>query len=61
MFGSVFFFNFLPVGVTVSTLWPATVIKSHVTEVMNVPDSQMRTPDIFADATLGILNEPTDK
>lgn len=48
-------------GVSISTLWPATVIKAHVTDVMNVPNSHMRTPDIFADAVLGIVNEPTDK
>ena len=49
------------VGVSISTLWPATAIKSHVTDVANVPDSHMRTPHIFADAVLGIANEPSDK
>ena len=48
-------------GVSISTLWPATVIKAHVTDVMNVPNSHMRSPHIFADAVLGIVNEPTDK
>lgn len=48
-------------GVSISTLWPATVIKAHVTDVMNVPNSSMRTPQIFADAVLGIVSEPTDK
>lgn len=48
-------------GVSISTLWPATVIKAHVTEVKNVPNSLMRTPEIFADAVLGIVNEPTEK
>ena len=46
---------------SISTLWPAIVIKSHVTDVGNVPDMHMRTPHIFADAVLGIVNEPTDK
>lgn len=48
-------------GVSISTLWPATVIKTHVTDVMNVPNSQMRTPQIFADAVLGIVSERTEK
>ena len=48
-------------GVSISTLWPATVIKSHVTDKGNVPDKFMRTPEIFADAILGIVNEPTQK
>ncbi|WAR12861.1 HSDL2-like protein [Mya arenaria] len=41
-------------GVSISTLWPATVIRAHVTDVMNVPASHMRTPDIFADAVCRI-------
>ena len=51
----------LCIGVSISTLWPATAIKSHVTDIGDVPDSYMRTPHIFADAVLGIVNEPTDK
>ena len=52
---------FINTGVSISTLWPATVIKSHVTEKGNVPDKFMRTPEIFADAVLGIVNEPSQK
>ena len=48
-------------GVSISALWPATVIQAHVTDVLNVPLTHMRKPDIFADAVLGIVNEPTDK
>ncbi|XP_052233845.1 hydroxysteroid dehydrogenase-like protein 2 isoform X2 [Dreissena polymorpha] len=48
-------------GVSICTLWPATVIQSHVTDVMHVPRSHMRTPDIFADAVCRIVQEPTDK
>lgn len=48
-------------GVSISTLWPATAIKSHVTDIQQVPDKYMRTPHIFADAVLGIVNEPTEK
>ena len=42
-------------------MWPATAIKSFVTEKMNVPDKMLRKPEIFADAILTIANESTDK
>ena len=48
-------------GVSISTLWPATGIKSFVTEKMNVPDKMLRKPEIFADAILTMANESTDK
>ena len=48
-------------GISVSALWPATVIESQVTEVMQVPRSHMRKSTIFADATINILNEKNRK
>lgn len=48
-------------GVSISTLWPATGIKSFVTEKMNLPDKLMRSPEIFADAMMTIANEKSDK
>lgn len=49
-------------GVSISALWPATVIRSHVTDkLMVVPDRVMRTPDVFADAVLEIANDPTER
>ncbi|KAK3759782.1 hypothetical protein RRG08_041737 [Elysia crispata] len=47
-------------GVTISALWPATVIKSHVTEVRKLPPSFMRKPTIFADACLEIAQEKSE-
>ncbi|KAL4235130.1 hypothetical protein ACF0H5_006768 [Mactra antiquata] len=48
-------------GVSISALWPTTAIKAHVTDVLGVPNSTLRKPDIFADAVLKIVNEPTNK
>lgn len=48
-------------GVSISSLWPATGIKSFVTEKMNISDKLMREPSIFADALLTIANEQTEK
>lgn len=48
-------------GVSVSALWPATVIESQVTTVMNVPPAHMRNAEIFADACLEILGDDTGK
>ncbi|CAG5134577.1 unnamed protein product, partial [Candidula unifasciata] len=48
-------------GVSISGIWPATVIESQVTTVQNVPPSQMRKATIFADACLGISEEKTEK
>lgn len=47
-------------GVTINALWPATVLKSHVTDIRNLPPSFMRKPDIFADACLKIAKEETE-
>ncbi|GFR89118.1 hydroxysteroid dehydrogenase-like protein 2 [Elysia marginata] len=47
-------------GVSISALWPATVIKSHVTDLRNVPSSLMRKSTIFADACLGIAQEESE-
>jgi hypothetical protein len=48
-------------GVSITALWPATVIKSHVTTVLGVESKLMREPDIFADACLAIAGESTDR
>ncbi|KAK3581193.1 hypothetical protein CHS0354_024727 [Potamilus streckersoni] len=48
-------------GVTITSLWPTTAIKSHVTDVNNIPDRVLRKPEIFADAVLKIVEEKTDK
>ncbi|XP_060076409.1 hydroxysteroid dehydrogenase-like protein 2 [Ylistrum balloti] len=48
-------------GVSVSALWPATVIRSHVTDKMKVPLKLMRTPHIFADAVVKIAEDPTER
>ncbi|XP_069113748.1 hydroxysteroid dehydrogenase-like protein 2 [Argopecten irradians] len=48
-------------GVSISALWPATVIRSHVTDKLNVPQKVMRTPDIFADAVVKIAEDPTER
>ncbi|XP_033755446.1 hydroxysteroid dehydrogenase-like protein 2 [Pecten maximus] len=48
-------------GVSISALWPATVIRSHVTDKLKVPLKLMRTPDIFADAVVKIAGDPTEK
>ncbi|XP_070574517.1 hydroxysteroid dehydrogenase-like protein 2 [Ptychodera flava] len=48
-------------GVSITALWPATGIKSHVTKVMGVGDGLLREATIFADACLEIAKEPTDR
>jgi hypothetical protein len=48
-------------GVSISALWPATGIRSHVTEVLGAPDKLMREPTIFADAVLQIAEETSDR
>ncbi|XP_002733003.1 hydroxysteroid dehydrogenase-like protein 2 [Saccoglossus kowalevskii] len=48
-------------GVSITALWPATVIESQVTVMQGVPSSVMRKADIFADACLHIGNEKTDR
>ncbi|XP_059147815.1 hydroxysteroid dehydrogenase-like protein 2 [Physella acuta] len=48
-------------GVSISALWPATVIESHVTQVRNLAPCYMRKSTIFADACFGIAEEKTDK
>lgn len=52
---------FPPSGVSISSLWPATVIESQVTEMKKVPAAVMRKATIFADACLRLANEPTSK
>ena len=49
------------IGVSITTLWPATAIKSHVTNVLGVESKLMRKPEIFADACLSIAEECTDR
>lgn len=44
--------------VAVTALWPATAIKSAVTDFMNVPEEFLRTPDIFSDAIISVFNAP---
>nr|KAI8762433.1 hydroxysteroid dehydrogenase-like protein 2 [Biomphalaria glabrata] len=48
-------------GVSISALWPATVIESHVTQVRNLAPAYMRKPTIFADACFQIAEETTEK
>ncbi|XP_041375595.1 hydroxysteroid dehydrogenase-like protein 2 [Gigantopelta aegis] len=48
-------------GVSISSLWPATGIQSHVTEVYGVDRKLLRLPTIFADACLKIAEEKTQK
>ncbi|KAH9504951.1 Hydroxysteroid dehydrogenase-like protein 2 [Bulinus truncatus] len=48
-------------GVSISALWPATVIESHVTQIRNLAPAFMRKPTIFADACFNIAEEQTDK
>ncbi|XP_050397881.2 hydroxysteroid dehydrogenase-like protein 2 [Patella vulgata] len=48
-------------GVAVTSLWPATAIRSHVTDVMGLDKKIMRTPDIFADACLNIAQEESNR
>ncbi|GFO16327.1 hydroxysteroid dehydrogenase-like protein 2 [Plakobranchus ocellatus] len=47
-------------GVTISALWPATVIESHVTTLMKLPPCYMRKATIFADACLEIAQEESE-
>lgn len=46
---------------SISSLWPATAIKAFVTDKLGAPPSVLRTPDVFADAVLGIAEEKSDK
>ncbi|KAI8520168.1 hypothetical protein Bbelb_034250 [Branchiostoma belcheri] len=48
-------------GVSISALWPATTIESHVTTVKGVPPAYFRKADVFADACLAIGQEPTER
>ncbi|BFZ19475.1 hypothetical protein BsWGS_22514 [Bradybaena similaris] len=48
-------------GVSISAIWPATVVESQVTAVQDIPLSHMRKSTIFADACLGIAEEKTEK
>lgn len=48
-------------GVSITALWPAAPIRSHVTEVLGIQPKLMREPDIFADACLAIANEKSDR
>jgi len=48
-------------GVSISALWPATVIESQVTEVKKVPPALFRKSTIFADACLRMAEEQSDK
>jgi NAD(P)-dependent dehydrogenase (short-subunit alcohol dehydrogenase family) len=43
--------------VIITGLWPATGIKSYVTDKMNVELSKLRKPEIMADAVAAITNE----
>ena len=49
------------VGVSVSSLWPATPIGSFVMEKLLVPPPLYRKPDIVADAAVVIGEEASDK
>ncbi|KAJ3348763.1 hypothetical protein HDU83_001041 [Entophlyctis luteolus] len=48
-------------GVAITSLWPATAVQSAVTEVKSVPEKFLRHASIFADAVVGICNEPAKK
>ena len=52
---------YLLLGVSVSSLWPATPIGSFVMEKLLVPPPLYRKPHIFADAAVVIGEETTDK
>lgn len=56
-----YFIFFITIGVSITALWPATAIKSHVTTVFGVESKLMREPDIFADACAAIAKESTDR
>ncbi|KAI8898265.1 CG5590-like protein [Globomyces pollinis-pini] len=45
---------------SISCLWPATAIKSQVTDNFKMDDKLLRDPSIFADACLEILNQPIE-
>ena len=46
---------------SITALWPATAIESHVTSVLGVESKFMRQPEIFADACLAIAQENSDR
>ena len=48
-------------GVSITALWPATAIESHVTSVFGVKSKFMRKPEIFADACLAIAEESSER
>ncbi|KAJ3067656.1 hypothetical protein HDU98_009135 [Podochytrium sp. JEL0797] len=50
-----------PGGLAITSLWPATAVQSAVTEVKNIPLEHLRHASIFADAVVGICNEPASK
>ena len=55
------FIFFIIIGVSITALWPATAINSHVTRVLGVESKLMREPEIFADACVAIAKESTDR
>jgi NAD(P)-dependent dehydrogenase (short-subunit alcohol dehydrogenase family) len=44
----------LPSYIKINTLWPATAIKSHVTDVQRISEKYLRIPRIFSDAIIQI-------
>lgn len=46
---------------SITALWPASPIRSHVTEVLGIEPKLMREPDIFADACLAIASDKSDR
>ncbi|XP_005104217.1 hydroxysteroid dehydrogenase-like protein 2 [Aplysia californica] len=48
-------------GVSISAIWPATVVESQVTVVQKIPPAYYRKATVFADACLGIAEEKSEK
>lgn len=48
-------------GVSISALWPSTVIESQVTNVQGIPSNVMRKATIFADACLHIVSHSDNR
>ncbi|CAD5117676.1 unnamed protein product [Dimorphilus gyrociliatus] len=48
-------------NISITSLWPATVVESFVTAKMGVPNEMMRKSTVFADATKLLVDEPTQK
>jgi hypothetical protein len=46
-------------SISITSLWPATAIKSAVTDFKKVPNQFLRIPDIFSDAVLSIISADT--